>query len=157
LGRVFVPTALAVFGTEHLVSANFIVDMVPAWMPGRLFWAYFVGFALLAAATSILFMNRVGLSSWLLGMMFVLFVVVMHLPNAAANPRDRFRWAVALRDLLFALGVRALAATQDKRRYPKLSLGVFSTCRVVFALVCCSLELSTCCIPTSRQVFLWNK
>jgi uncharacterized membrane protein len=135
LGRLFVPTALAVCGTEHLVSANFMMDMVPAWMPGRLFWAYFVGFALLAAATSILFMKRVGLSASLLGTMFVLFVVMMHLPHAVADPRDRFRWAVAFRDLAFALGAWALAATQEKGRYPKLSLGMISTCRVVFALV----------------------
>jgi hypothetical protein len=68
-------------------------------------------------------------------MMFVLFVIMMHLPYAAANPGDRFRWAVAFRELVFALGARALAAMQEKRRYPKLSLGMISTCRVVFALV----------------------
>jgi len=33
---------LAVFGAEHLSGAKFIMLGVPSYMPGRLFWAYFV-------------------------------------------------------------------------------------------------------------------
>ena len=44
---------LAVFGAEHLSGAKFIMLSVPSYMPWRLFWAYFVGFALLAASLSI--------------------------------------------------------------------------------------------------------
>jgi uncharacterized membrane protein YphA (DoxX/SURF4 family) len=51
----------------------------------------------------------------LLGIMFVLFVLMIHLPNVAANPRDRILWAVALRDLSFAGGAFALAATKTRQ------------------------------------------
>jgi hypothetical protein len=44
---------LAVFGAEHLSGARFIMLAVPPFMPWRLFWAYFVGFALLSASLSI--------------------------------------------------------------------------------------------------------
>ena len=44
---------LAVFGAEHLSSGKFMVNMVPSYMPWRLFWVYFVGFALIAASLSI--------------------------------------------------------------------------------------------------------
>jgi hypothetical protein len=44
---------LAVFGAEHLSGAQFIMLAVPSYMPWRLFWAYFVGFALLSASLSI--------------------------------------------------------------------------------------------------------
>jgi hypothetical protein len=37
---------LAVFGAEHLSGARSIMLGVPSYMPWRLFWAYFVGFAL---------------------------------------------------------------------------------------------------------------
>src|ERR1700757_259413 len=40
---------LAVFGAEHLSAAQFIQQGVPSFVPWHLFWAYFVGFALLAA------------------------------------------------------------------------------------------------------------
>jgi uncharacterized membrane protein len=134
LGRVFVPVSLAVFGAEHLVSANFMVQMVPPWMPGRLFWAYFVGCALFAAAISIVSMRHVRLSATLLGIMFLVFVLSMHLPNVMRNPKDRFAWAVALRDLLFAAGAWALAGAQRDGRI-QAAPRVIATCRVVFALV----------------------
>src|SRR6266481_3949053 len=44
---------LAVFDAEHLSGAKFIMLAVPSYMPWRLFWTYFVGFALLAASLSI--------------------------------------------------------------------------------------------------------
>jgi uncharacterized membrane protein len=112
LGRVFYAAPLALFGAEHLVAAQFIMQVVPPWMPGRLFWTYVVGLCLLAAALSIVLMKHVRWSAALLTIMFFLFVVMIHLPIVAANPRDRFAWAVAARDLAFAAGACALALTQ---------------------------------------------
>ena len=42
LGRVCLAIPMAVFGAEHLTSAQAIMKLVPAWMPGKLFWTYFV-------------------------------------------------------------------------------------------------------------------
>jgi hypothetical protein len=53
LGCVFVAAPLAVFGAEHLSAAQALMQVVPSWIPERLFWAYFVGVALLAAAVSL--------------------------------------------------------------------------------------------------------
>ena len=111
LGSAFVPLALAVFGAEHLTSARNMMQVVPAWMPARLFWVYLVAFALIAAAFSIACGKYVRWSSPLLGFMFLLFVLCIHVPNAVTHPQDRFAWAVASRDLLFSLGAWALAAT----------------------------------------------
>ena len=41
--------------------------MVPSWMPAHVFWAYFVGCALFAAATSLTLKKFVRLASSLLG------------------------------------------------------------------------------------------
>lgn len=112
LGPAFVAAPLATFGAEHMVVAKFVAQTIPAWIPGRLFWAYFVGAALIATAVSLIVRKHVRLSLTLLGVMFVLFVTLMHVPNAAAHPSDRFLWAVALRDLSFGGGALAFAATQ---------------------------------------------
>lgn len=114
LGRPFFASPLAAFGAEHLAGAQFIMQVVPAWMPGRLFWTYFVGVALLAAATGIVLSRYVRLTATLLTVMFALFVLLIHLPNAAAKPADRIIWAVVLRDSAFAGGALALAAAQTK-------------------------------------------
>lgn len=112
LGRVCFAAPLATFGAEHLTSARSIMQLVPSWMPGRLFWAYFVGFALLFAALSIVLRIQVALSGSLLGIMFLLFVAMMDIPGTAAQPSNRFNWILTLRELAFAGGAWALAGSQ---------------------------------------------
>jgi uncharacterized membrane protein len=118
LGGVFIAVPLAVFATEHFRGARFMQNMVPSWIPAHLFWAFFVGYALLAAATSLTVRKFVRLSSTLLGLMFFLFVCMIHIPNALAHPKDRFAWAVALRDLSFAGGAWALAGLHSRASSP---------------------------------------
>jgi hypothetical protein len=114
LGPLFYAAPLVVFGAEHLVGIRSIMQTVPAWMPVREFWVYFVGIALIAAAVSIVSGKLVRWSTPLLGIMFVIFVLAIHVPNVIANPRSRFLWAIVLRDLSFAAGAWALAGSRNK-------------------------------------------
>ena len=100
---------LAVFGAEHLSGAQFIKDGVPSFMPWHLFWAYFVGVALLAASLSIATKIQVRWSGLLFGIMMVLFVAMIHFPRALANPHDRIAWTIVIRELSFAGGGWVLA------------------------------------------------
>jgi uncharacterized membrane protein len=101
---------LAVFGAEHLSGARFIMLGVPSYMPWRLFWAYFVGFALLSAALSIATKIQVRWSGLLFGIMMFLFVAMVHIPRVLANPEDRFAWVIVIREMSFAGGGWILAA-----------------------------------------------
>lgn len=109
IGPAFVAAALAAFGVEHLVAARSIMRVVPSWIPGQLFWTYLVGIALLAAAASLALNWRVRLAATLLGILFLLFVLLIHLPNVVAKPGQRLFWAIFLRDLAFGGGAWALA------------------------------------------------
>jgi hypothetical protein len=100
---------LAVFGAEHLAAAKFIMLLVPSFVPWHLFWAYFVGFALLAASLSIATKIQVRWSGLLFGIMMFLFVAMMDIPGALANPKDRFSWTLLLRELAFGGGGWLLA------------------------------------------------
>src|SRR4029079_10728877 len=53
LGPLCFAIPLAVFGALHLASPDFVVGIVPPYIPWRMFWACFVGGALIAAALSI--------------------------------------------------------------------------------------------------------
>jgi uncharacterized membrane protein len=134
LGCVFFAVPLAVFATEHFRGAEFMQNMVPSWMPAHLFWAYFVGCALLAAATSLTVRKFVRLSSTLLGLMFFLFVCMIHIENALAHPKDRFKWAVALRDLSFSGGAWALAGLHSRASSPQQSKWMILFGRIVVAI-----------------------
>jgi uncharacterized membrane protein len=74
-----------------------------------LFWAYFVGFALLAASLSIATKIQVRWSGLLFGIMMFLFVAMLHIPRALANPRDRISWVIVIREMSFAGGGWILA------------------------------------------------
>ena len=100
---------LAVFGAEHLAGAKFLMLMVPSYMPWRLFWAYFVGFALLAASLSIATRIQVRWSGLLFGIMMSLFVAMVHIPRVVATPGDRFAWVIVFREMSFAGGAWVLA------------------------------------------------
>jgi uncharacterized membrane protein len=100
---------LAVFGALHLSAAQSLMPMVPKYMPWRLFWAYFVGFALLSAAFSIATKIQVRWSGLLFGIMMFLFVAMLIIPGVFASPRDRFAWTFVFRESSFGGGGWILA------------------------------------------------
>jgi uncharacterized membrane protein len=135
LGCVFIAVSLAVFAPEHFHGGpTYIQNMARSWMPARWFWPYFVGCALLAAATSLTVRKFVRLSSTLLGLMFFLFVCMIYLPSALAHPGDRFVWIFALRDLSFAGGAWALAGRHSRASSPQQSKWMILFGRIVVAI-----------------------
>ncbi len=100
---------LAVFGALHVAGVSFVAPLVPKYMPWRLFWAYFVGFALLAASLSIATKIQVRWSGLLFGIMMFTFATVMDFRAAFASPRDRLMWTLALREMAFGGGGWILA------------------------------------------------
>jgi hypothetical protein len=111
LGNLCFALPLAVFGAEHLSAANGIAQGVPSFVPWHLFWAYFVGFALLAASLSIATKIEVRWSGLLFGIMMFLFVAMMDIPGTLADPKNRISWALTLRELAFGGGGWILAAS----------------------------------------------
>ena len=101
---------LAVFGALHLSAAPFLQNMVPSYVPWHLFWAYFVGFALIAAALSIATKIGVQWSGLLFGIMMFLFVAMIHLPGALTD-HLRTSWVVVFREPSFAAGAWLLSAS----------------------------------------------
>jgi uncharacterized membrane protein len=99
---------LAAFGAEHLSGAKYIMNLVPPYMPWRLFWAYFVGFALIAASLSIATKIQVRWSGLLFGIMMFLFVAMIHFPGAVASG-GRIPWTIVFREMSFGSGGWVLA------------------------------------------------
>ena len=114
-GPLFYAAPIAVFGTEHFTVTEAIKSIMPAWIPWHQFWVYFVGACLIAASVSLVTGIQARLSASLLALTFFLFVVLMHAPNWAQNPRDRFALTVVLREISFSGGALALAASLTER------------------------------------------
>jgi len=69
-------------------------------MPWRLFWLYFVGLALIAAALSIATRIQVRWSGLLVGIAMFCFVAMLYLPGALTTG-NRLSWTVAFRESSF--------------------------------------------------------
>jgi len=92
---------LAVFGALHLSDAQSLMTLVPRYMPWRMFWAYFVGCALIAASLSIAAKIAVRWSGLLFGIMMFSFVAMIHFPGALRDPHNRIIWMVVFREMSF--------------------------------------------------------
>src|SRR6266403_5051607 len=110
LGRIFIAIALVVFGVQHIMYGAFVAGLVPAWMPGRLFWAYFVGAAFFAAAAGILYEEMARPAATMLGVMFFLFVVLLHIPRIVTHSRDGNEWTSGFVALAMCGGAWVLAS-----------------------------------------------
>jgi len=108
-GRRFFALPLAVFASEHFTFTADVASIVPRWIPAHTFWVYLVGLAFFCAALSIAVLIQARLAAALVGLTFLIFVAVMDLPAAVANPGNRFFWALALRELAFSGGAFAFA------------------------------------------------
>jgi uncharacterized membrane protein len=113
LGPIFEATALAAFAAEHFTAARDLMTIVPKWLPFPLFWTYFVGVALLAAAVSFIAFRCVRWSAALLALLFLIIVGTMDLPNLP-HPHDRFFWILTVRETAFAAGALVLTGAVQR-------------------------------------------
>jgi uncharacterized membrane protein len=134
LGPLFYAVPMGVFSGDHFGDAKAISEMVPSYIPGKLFWAYFVGIALLAAALSIVLKKQARLAATLLSLMLFLFVVLITAPAIVATPGDRIAWSLGLRDLSFSAGALAFAGTQTEEWKAKGRSMLATIGRVVIAV-----------------------
>jgi len=133
LGRIFVGISLIVFGIQHFMYGGFVAGLVPAFMPGRLFWAYFVGVAFIAAAAGILYKMLARPAATMLGVMFFLFVVLLHIPRIIGNSGNGNEWTSGFVAMAMCGGAWILASVapleEREKPDPFLRLG-----RYFFAL-----------------------
>src|SRR5712664_4893979 len=133
LGRIFVAIYMVVFGVQHFFYGGFVSGLVLAWMPGRLFWAYFVGVAFVAAAVGIFIEMMARPAATMLGVMFFLFVVLLHIPRIVGNSSNGNEWTSGFVALAMCGGAWVLASAshlEDREKAdPFLKLG-----RYFFAL-----------------------
>lgn len=121
--------SLVVFGVQHFIYGGFLATVVPAYMPGRLFWAYFVGVALVAAAIGIFTKMLARPAATMLGVMFFLFVVLLHIPRIIGNSRNGNEWTSGFVALAMCGGAWILASAapleEREKADPFLGLGQY--------------------------------
>ena len=100
-GRYMFAAPLLLFGILHFKYAFFISTLIPTWIPGRFFFANFVGLCFLCAALAIATGIRARLAGYMLAAMFLLWVAILHAPRVAAAAHNGNEWT----SMFIALGM----------------------------------------------------
>jgi uncharacterized membrane protein len=116
-GKAVIAALLAAFlvvcGVQHFVYNDFVAQMVPSWMPGRRFWAYFTGLALIAGGLGMLVPRTARLAAALSALMIFLWVLTLHIPRAVALPQHAFETAGIFEALALSGAALLVAATRE--------------------------------------------
>jgi len=107
-GQFLYGIAITAFGVEDLFCARLRLTVLGVpWFPGNPLVAYLTGFGLIVAGLSIAANVRARLTATLLGILFLFYVLLLEIPQVAANPVD-----VGVRTVFFeALAIAASALT----------------------------------------------
>jgi uncharacterized membrane protein len=110
-GRFVFAFTMIIFGMQHFQYAAFIATLIPAWIPVHLFWVYLTGFGFIAAAVAICLRILGRLAALSLGLMFLLWFFVLHLPRAFAALHNGDEWSSAFVALCMAGACFFIAST----------------------------------------------
>ncbi len=111
-----------VFGLDHLLYPSYVATQIPSWIPGSgLFWASFTAVAFIAAGGSIAIRRMDFVASFLLGTMFLLWLLILHIPRALHgtmihDPNLPNEWSSAF-VAMGKSGISFITACQSRQRH----------------------------------------
>jgi uncharacterized membrane protein YphA (DoxX/SURF4 family) len=86
LGRLLFCITIVTYGCFHFVYPDGVFTLFPHWIPFRMFWTYFFGVVLVIDGLAIAFRIQLRLVGILLGLILLMFLIIIHIPLAIADP-----------------------------------------------------------------------
>ncbi|HEX3072467.1 MAG TPA: hypothetical protein VHP30_02535 [Ignavibacteriales bacterium] len=117
-GRMLFALPMAVFGIQHFMFASNMAGIVPAYIPGGVFWVYATGLALILAAAGIITKRMILAASITIAAMMLVFIATIHIPmmmsaDASASMMGRTSF---LKDTVILGGALFIAGAYGRRK-----------------------------------------
>jgi uncharacterized membrane protein len=94
VARMLYGLALIPFGVAHFLYLQNTVSLVPGWLPWHLFWAYFTGWALIAAGAGVITGVFARLAAALAAIEIGMFTLLVWVPiMVAPGSKSSFQWS----------------------------------------------------------------
>lgn len=114
-GSIVYGISLPVFGVLHVIYWKYIIASMPSWLPWQMGWNDFIAVAFFVAGASIVSGIKARLAAIWTGIMFLSWVLVLHLPRTlAASPETR-RAELTILLVALAMGGGAWVIAQNHR------------------------------------------
>jgi len=96
IGRVLFAIPFAIFGLNHFLFLNFYIGTVSSFIPLGPYTIILTGIFLIMASLSIIFNKYIKVSTILLSVLLLIFILTIHIPGLF----DPEKWQFALIELL---------------------------------------------------------
>ena len=93
ISRYLLAVSLVIFGILHVQYFDYILTLIPSWIPAPVFWSCLVTAAFFLTALSLITRMKMSLATVLLGSMFLLWVLVLHFPRAISKLTIEPEWS----------------------------------------------------------------
>ena len=91
-GRYLFAVALVVFGVQHYIYKQFLLGLIPSWIPAKDFFEGVVLVAFFAVALAIFVQQVERIAAALLAFMFFCWFWILHVPRVIERPRVEAEW-----------------------------------------------------------------
>ena len=107
--RTIVGLSLLPVGLSHFSYQQVTLNLVPLWMPARLFWVYAAGAAHAAAGVGLLFGVVPRLAARMEAGMLLAFAVLVWIPRVTTSPAVHFNWTELLGTVMIGAAMWVVA------------------------------------------------
>ncbi|MBS1669382.1 MAG: DoxX family protein [Bacteroidetes bacterium] len=107
-GVILYALVIGFFGINHFLHGTGLQNTVPRFIPYSLFWVYFTGLLLIAAAVSFIINKYTRIAGLLLALFLILIVLTVHLPAILSSDGES-RISIAMTNLIKDTGLAAAA------------------------------------------------
>jgi uncharacterized membrane protein YphA (DoxX/SURF4 family) len=109
IARIIYGLSLIFFGLAHFIDVKDTISLIPNWVPGHLFWAYFTGCAFIGAGISVVIDVFARLAAVLSAVQIALFLLLVWIPIVAAGSKVPFQWSETFLNTALLAGAWVIA------------------------------------------------
>lgn len=113
LARIIFALPFGVFGLLHLLHGPKMAGLVPSFLPGKVFWIYFLGVCLIAGCIGIMTKILGSAAALGLALLMAVFIFAVHVPGVmtARKNQDEMLQAIEMTNVLKNLALCGGALT----------------------------------------------
>jgi len=109
--------SLIFFGAAHFIDIKDTLSLIPNWLPGHLFWAYFTACTFIAAGIAALTSICARLAVTLSVLQLTLFLILVWLPIVATGSGNPFQWSETILNVALLAGALVVADSYRGTRW----------------------------------------